>query len=309
MKGNKIFKIFMTILLIAFIILTVYLLIDSGSHGDLIKSYDAVKPDSTAGFSKTLQFLKTYTQTTGDLSVAMATGMSSEDAEELANGNNNNNSNNNNNFSTLSLAEQVTALKTESGYNNSYYTNYLKQVSIDGHDYVWESQRTGAWSSFAPNGDSVASAGCFLYASAALVGAEMGRVYTIENLLTDLGGTVTTDASGMFTVSNSPISRVGGDISTLNRILSSSGCGKTATTVSSIDGNKLANGTMYLIYATRANGSSTNLYSTSSSWGAHWTAVVGVSSSSKYIVLCNGSREIEWDSSEFHDLKYIWEVD
>jgi hypothetical protein len=52
----------------------------------MVKQYDAIKPDSSSGFSKTLQFLQSYTQTTGDTSLAVAKGFSQEDAEEMATG-------------------------------------------------------------------------------------------------------------------------------------------------------------------------------------------------------------------------------
>lgn len=316
MRNNRtLWKIFSFIVAGTFIIICIYLMVGSGDSASILKSYDAVKPDSTSGFSKQLQFLQSYTQTTQDTSLAQAVGMSKEDAEELASGSEllneaGDGTTDTSNFSALSLSDQVEALKTDSTYNNSYYSRYLKQATIDGHDFVWESQpgkNEGAWLGYAPGTDSVAKSGCFLYASAALVGAEMGKVYTIENMITDLGGTVTVDSSGVFRVSNSPLTNIGGDLSKLNKILSSSGCGKTATSVSSIDESKLRNGTMYVIYATKANGSSTKLYSTGGQ-GMHWTAVVGVSSSGKYIVLGNGSRGTEIDASEFYNLKYIWEV-
>ena len=83
---NKFFKIMIIPLLIAVSITIVYIVIDYGSSDEIVGIYEGVKPDSTAGFNKALQFLESYTQATGDTSLAIKRGLSEEDAEIIASG-------------------------------------------------------------------------------------------------------------------------------------------------------------------------------------------------------------------------------
>lgn len=73
-------------LLIAVSITIVYIVIDYGSSDEIVGIYEGVKPDSTSGFNKALQFLESYTQATGDKSLAIKRGLSEEDAEIIASG-------------------------------------------------------------------------------------------------------------------------------------------------------------------------------------------------------------------------------
>lgn len=83
---NKFFKIMIIPLLIAVSITIVYIVIDYGSSDKIVGVYEGVKPDSTSGFNKALQFLESYTQATGDTSLAIKRGLSEEDAEIIASG-------------------------------------------------------------------------------------------------------------------------------------------------------------------------------------------------------------------------------
>lgn len=73
-------------LLIAVSITIVYIVIDYGSSDEIVGVYEGIKPDSTSGFNKALQFLESYTQVTGDTSLAIKRGLSQEDAEIIASG-------------------------------------------------------------------------------------------------------------------------------------------------------------------------------------------------------------------------------
>lgn len=73
-------------LLIAVSITIVYLTIDYGSADEMASTYERIKPDSSSGFNKALQFLESYTQATGDTSLAIKRGLSEEDAEEIVSG-------------------------------------------------------------------------------------------------------------------------------------------------------------------------------------------------------------------------------
>lgn len=86
MRNNKLWKVFSFIIAATFIVICIYLMIGSGSSMSILKSYDAVKPDSTSGFSKQLQFVESYTRVTQDTTLAQRLGISEEDAEAMANG-------------------------------------------------------------------------------------------------------------------------------------------------------------------------------------------------------------------------------
>lgn len=83
---NKFFKIMFIPLLIAISITIVYLIIDYSSSDDMASAYEEIKPDSSSGFNKALQFLESYTQATGDTSLAIKRGLSEEDANIIASG-------------------------------------------------------------------------------------------------------------------------------------------------------------------------------------------------------------------------------
>lgn len=83
---NKFFRIMIIPLLIVVSITIVYLTIDYGSSDEIVGVYEGIKPDSSSGFNKALQFLESYTQATGDTSLAIKRGLSEEDAEEIASG-------------------------------------------------------------------------------------------------------------------------------------------------------------------------------------------------------------------------------
>lgn len=320
-----IMKALVTIFTIIFCILLVYMIVDFGGDAKDILSMYKVVDGSKDEFPKQLQFMKEYIRVTGDISIALNTGLTPEEVEYImgdedsgwspgggsGGGSGEGNSGNfDSNFTSLSLSEQLNKLKENEGFNNIHYKKMLNKVTIDNHDFAYETQSDseGGWTSFKPSDYTMGKAGCFYYASAALVGAIKGQVYTVEQVLKDLGCNVTWDSNGVFKVNNNRnVSSLAGSPTKLNQILTAAGTGKSATAVPSIDPSKLANGTMYLIYATKETRSSTKLYSSSSRFGSHWTAVVGISDG-QYIVLCNGKRGTLIDSSEFYNLKCIYEV-
>lgn len=83
---NKFFKIMVIPLLIVVSITIVYLTVDYGQSDEMVGVYEGIKPDSGSGFNKALQFLESYTQATGDTSLAIKRGLSEEDANNIANG-------------------------------------------------------------------------------------------------------------------------------------------------------------------------------------------------------------------------------
>ena len=312
------------IFLILFAIVAVYVLININIDStSMLKTYMSLSTSQyNSNIDRKYSFVSSYTAVTGDIQLAMAMGYTEDQAKVMAS------------YGTPSdymsagsyagtgfdfagtIREQAEQLKTNPAYNNAHYQNKLVVVNINGRDFAYESQSSGAWSSYAPDSSTVSGAGCFWYASCAMVGAIKGEVYTIEQMCADNGTPVVTDSYGMFVpaVSSSyPFDDLGGSVPRLNQILSNGGTGASATEVLSIDWSKLSSGHCgYIIYATSDSGSSTMLYSTGGA-GAHWTAVVGISNYGNAIVLCNGSRGggssgTEVPIDQFASLKYIYEV-
>ncbi len=84
--GRKIFKIFFIAVTCLTVAISVYLMVGAGGAKGMLASYNAVKPDSTSGFSKQLHFLQSYTAVTGDVTLAKRQGMSDEDIAAMADG-------------------------------------------------------------------------------------------------------------------------------------------------------------------------------------------------------------------------------
>lgn len=82
--GHLLTKIILRAFLIMGCIVMIYLMVDFGSTSkEILGVYMNLQTDSKSDFSKSMQFLRTYTQATGDLTLALNTGMSPSDAEDL----------------------------------------------------------------------------------------------------------------------------------------------------------------------------------------------------------------------------------
>lgn len=138
-------------LLIAVSITIVYIVIDYGSSDEIVGVYEGVKPDSTSGFNKALQFLESYTQATGDTSLAIKRGLSEEDAEIIASGGTTQNSgdpatNGANYNSTVSASvqeiinmseSQVWQLISEGKYSSYDEANKAAQANKTTEEKFW----------------------------------------------------------------------------------------------------------------------------------------------------------------------------
>lgn len=78
-------KILTKIIFVMLCIVLIYLLIDFGANSnDIIETYTRIKQDdSKSEFSKSLQFLRTYTIATGDITLALNTGLTPEEAQGI----------------------------------------------------------------------------------------------------------------------------------------------------------------------------------------------------------------------------------
>ena len=141
---NKLFKIMIIPLLIAVSITIVYIVIDYGSSDEIVGVYEGVKPDSTSGFNKALQFLESYTQATGDTSLAIKRGLSEEDAEIIASGGTTQNSGDYNPTVSASVQEiinmsesQVWQLISEGKYSSYDEANKAAQANKTTEEKFW----------------------------------------------------------------------------------------------------------------------------------------------------------------------------
>lgn len=132
-------------LLIAVSITIVYIVIDYGSSDEIVGIYEGVKPDSTSGFNKALQFLESYTQATGDTSLAIKRGLSEEDAEIIASGGTTQNSGANYNPTVnasvqeiINMSEsQVWQLISEGKYSSYDEANKAAQANKTKEEKFW----------------------------------------------------------------------------------------------------------------------------------------------------------------------------
>ena len=194
MKGNKLWKIFSTAIVLVFIVTSVYLMVGSASSKSILKSYNAVKPDSSSGFSKTLLFLQSYTQATGDTSLAIKKGMSEEDAKEIANGGtvvdpgDGSTSGGATTAAGRTKADIEAALAARAsgeGDAGEYYSTSSGWTitEINGNAYLVEVQ--GAkWKSVRNSStDTVASVGCWMYACSTAINALNMSTVSIADIL------------------------------------------------------------------------------------------------------------------------------
>lgn len=336
MKKSSKFKKVQWCIILILVPIMIYLLIDVGSAAEVFKQYDSIKGGTSSSFSRRLIFLNSYIQTTGDLSVGQTVGLSPDELEEMRQYTGYGNSSSvNTKFPSGDIAEQIRQLKNNSSYNNTYYSKCIKEITVNGSILAWEKQERGAWSSFSPNEVSMSAAGCFYYATCALIGAKTGSIYTIEQLLTNMGGEVITSNSGEFTVTRKPIANLSGSREQLQRCLNAAASYNSAISgavVSEVnkgvfeadasDGGELAKGScMYIVYqrAHPAKASDCKLSSyhagscgkcdtcNGTGYCNHWTAVVG-KSDGKCIVLGNGDRDYLVDVKEFKNITYYYKV-
>ena len=77
MKKKGLWRVFSNLILILCAIIMINLLMGFGDSKSILKSYDNIKPDSSSGLQKNLQFIEGYTRLTGDASLALNMGYDS----------------------------------------------------------------------------------------------------------------------------------------------------------------------------------------------------------------------------------------
>lgn len=350
--GKKKSNILVSILKLVIIVQCVTIIIVSMFITD-VKLYVSLTPNARTGFDVGMRFIETYTRTTGDTTLALNKGVSEDTAKKWAENEDKINISLDSSYkvsgdlSNLNLDEKYKVLTGAASdgnlHNTTYYKQRLKKVTIDGHDYVFEQQGgvegDVGWGNYCINEEkkwvSVSQAGCFMYATAAAVGAIKEDVYTVEDLFNQTPkGIVVYGEDGMFNVvseqnRNVRLEDYGDCCGTPDRLkLFLSGAGVTAT-VTNIDSNRVARmkeglskGYVYVIYATADASSSRELYTyTDGGFNSHWTCVVanvqqqaGGTTEEKFVVLCNayweggGGRSMFVSPDQFANLACCYEI-
>lgn len=203
MKGKlHILQVALKVFIFYVLAICLYMVIGSFGSEDMIQQYDAVTgTDSNSGFSKSLQFLETYTYITGDTSLAVAAGYSQEDATTMAQGGTTQTTGDGSStsttttttsaaVSTLSQAEWESALASINPTDGSavYYQigKGYKITTIDGKDYLCERQGD-YWTGVANcksggSGKPVSKVACFMFACSNAASALNKQVYSIKDL-------------------------------------------------------------------------------------------------------------------------------
>lgn len=304
MKGNKLWKIFSTVIVLIFIVTCVYLMAGSVSSKGILKSYNAVKPDSSSGFSKTLLFLQSYTQSTGDTSLAIKKGMSQEDAEEIANGGTVVDAGDGNTTGGVTYAAgrtksdieaALSARASSEGDVGEYFSTSSgwKITEVNGNAYLVEVQG-GKWSAVA-NGSSstVASVGCYMFACSTAINALNMSTVSIADFMHDAYPSQTNisydKSSHSWTGYANHVGYEGSVASTIfnkynlnYKSLNSKGI--TGEEARQIISNEGFDNCVYIIYGHKSG--------VLSSGSDHWTVCVGTTDNSLYI-LNNGTRSVE----------------
>ena len=307
MKGNKLWKIFSTIIVLIFIVTCVYLMVGSVSSKGILKSYNAVKPDSASGFNKTLLFLQSYTQTTGDTSLAIKKGMSQEDAEELANGGTivdpGDGSTNTGGGVTYAsgrtaaeIEQALSARASGEGDAGEYYSTSSgawEITDVNGSAYLVEVQGSGKWAAVSNPDGSVGSVGCFMFACSTAINALNMSTVSIADIMPVARASDTSisysSSSHSWTGRADSVGYDGTvDAGIFNEynlnFKSLNSKGITGEEARQIMANEGFDNCVYIIYGHKSG--------VLSSGSNHWTVCVGTTDSSIYI-LNNGSRDVE----------------
>lgn len=315
MKGNKLWKIFSTAIVLVFVVTSVYLMVGSASSKSILKSYNAVKPDSSSGFSKTLLFLQSYTQATGDTSLAIKKGMSEEDAKEIANGGTVVDPGDGSTSCGATTAAGRTKADIEAalaqraageGDAGEYYTTSSgawKITEVNGSSYLVEVQ--GAKWAAVYNGKNkkgnsvyVKDNGCWMFACSSAINAVNMSTVSIADIMPEFRasntsisydknshawtGKATWDGHGTDAQDKPIFTKYGLNYNTLKN--KENMTGEQARQIMSSEG---FNNCVYIIY-----GHVKGVITSSGGQGDHWLVCVGTTDNSLYL-LNNGNRDVE----------------
>ena len=319
---KKIGKVIVVAYVVILLIILISMITDAGVAKQVYSLYSSMNVNTNSNFGKQLQFLVSYTQQTGDLTLMEKAGFSEEQAkavaagnltaEDLANNTEQDNSNNSNitgkvgvptAFNSSNVQSAIDAHCQSWGMSNTSKGSPLwRTKTIDGQTYIYQSQ-TEAYMPIGRTGNTVGKVGCMMYAMSALVSNVKGEVFGIEDMLTGLGHNIVWNDG--FKDVPTTVKNVGlGDLSwnhpdgtncTPTSVLPKFGvsCQEKSTKGLNTLDSIISNGHYALIHVTDSSGTFTT--------AQHWFVVVG-KSNGKFNAICLGSTRTghTFDASQWN---------
>ena len=185
MKNSKLLKVFEFALIGLCAIVLLDLLMSIGDASTVIRQYDSVKPDSTAGLSKKVQFLKEYTITTGDITLAVSMGMDESTAQQWVD--DNNRDKDEDTGTRLATGDWKTKL-TDLQANGSYKKYFTANCYVTSTGYYYECQGRSRNQIKSGTGSTCGSVGCGFYAACMAKTYLTGQIYTTVDYLHEYCG-------------------------------------------------------------------------------------------------------------------------
>lgn len=279
MKKNTIFKIFGYALIALCAIVLIDLLTTIGDASSVLKTYDSVKPSSTSGTSKKLQFLKEYTSTSGDITLAVALGVDEGTANKWASGDTGDPSDTGGYVPGNRPADGDWQEKLNTLIATSSTPDYFSKACFVTNGYFWEKQSTSLNSVSAGSaGNYYGKGGCPTYAACMARTYLTGQIFTTLDYIAWKKGT-----SDYVNLSTVPIE--GTITTTTSVVISIADCnalGMNVRAVSESDLGDMSSGVVYCVYG----------YSNiSERKGNHWRLIVAYDDSpgvtAPYFILPN----------------------
>lgn len=277
-----IMKALVTIFTIIFCILLVYMIVDFGGDAKDILSMYKVVDGSKDEFPKQLQFMKEYIRVTGDISIALNTGLTPEEVEYIM-GDEDSGWSPGGGSGGGSGGDDSSGGQSDPDLSNKNSADWA-EYTHNGSKYIWEYQNAKWSDAKAYTGDTIKSAGCMWFALSCAKSNISGTAYGVEDALTACGYTVSRDSNGVWKVSPR-LPCVGNDP---NKKLANNSTYSTVPSIGSKIGLSIGNDTITVptdadftnyIYIVHASSDSRNLVS---SGGQHWFVIVGTDSNGNY---------------------------
>lgn len=296
------------LLLLGFIM--IYLVSDSGSAEGILSQYGTLTNGGHAGITPQLQFLRIYTMTTGDTTLALRAGLSLDEIEQLVDeghigddGDNGGTSGKETFASGKTVEEWKKALK-ERADNEGNVGEYFqvgagyKIVEFNGSAYLIEVQSNGKWPVYngTENGEivTVDSVGCYMFACSTAINTLNNSTVSIADIMKEMRP----DKSNYSYDSNAhtwtgSMTKVGQGVdSECKGVFTSRGLSYGTISDKSLTGAQAKDvmlkegfdNTVYIIYGHKSG--------VISSGSKHWVVCIGADDSNLY-VLNNGSRGVE----------------
>lgn len=300
----KVVKIVIGVFSIIFCGILIYLVVDLGGDAKGILAIYQQVEGGKGDISKQLQFMKEYIQITGDITIALNTGLTKEQIDDLIDEGNPDDKDKDKdpekdpqggrtNFDSSNVDSAIASHCSSWGSKTSDWTYYNHGGSV----YIWENQN-GSWGNVKePGGSTMQGAGCMWFVLSCAKSNVSGTVYGVEDILTDCGYTAKVDSAGSWSVSpklpcvgqDSGKSLTDGTKCTIIAIGNKIGLNIEADKGSLPNSSSLdLNNNVYLCHVKNDN----NLVIASGSMKQHWFLLVGSDGTNYQLANVKNGKEI-----------------